>query len=135
MTEHKSSYYTGAVDGQPQTKLDGRKFNASLAAYHVVWTGDAAQNDTLKLFKTNKGFVPQFVLIDRTALGSSVVLDFGDGTTADRWINGFDASGAGQTLVAVEDPTPLVGEDVIVTFLGANPASGTLKITLFGLTI
>lgn len=141
MAELESSFYTGAIDGQPQTKLDGRLFNASLVSYTVEWTGDAAQNDTLKLFKVWSTFRPIFLVIDHTAFGTSVVLDIGDNAGTpdpDRFYDGLDVSAAGRSVVPVANAGQDVlanGEEIVATFLGANPASGTLKVTVIGSTI
>lgn len=141
MPEFESSFYTGAIDGQPQTKLDGRLFNASLVSYTVEWTGDAAQNDTLKLFKVFSTFRPLMLIVDHTAFGSSVVLDIGDNAGTpdpDRFYDGLDIAAAGRSVLPVANAGQGIlanGEEIVATFLGANPAAGTLKVTVIGSTI
>jgi hypothetical protein len=136
MPEIESSFYTGALDGTPQVKLDGRRFNTSVVGYNIEWTGDAAQNDTLKLFQTNPNFVPLFFVIDYTAFGGGVTLDIGTAAAEARFIAALSIATAGRTVLPVLDNTVLPAKlDIIAKFEGANPASGTLKVTLLGLAI
>ena len=139
MAEVLSAFYD-ATTGTPPVLLDGRQFNAQLVGYRIAHPStDFAQNDTLKLFKLYRPLMPQFIMVDHTAFGTSVTLDIGDNASTpdpDRFVVGLDISAAGRSINPVLDQTIMLpGEEFVASFLDANPDAGAIEVTIFGLAV
>lgn len=139
MAEVTSAFYD-AITGTPPTLLDGRQFNAQVVAYRIAHPStDFAENDTLKLFKLYRPMIPQFIMVDHGAFGSSVTLDIGDNASTpdpDRFVVGLDISAAGRSINPVLDQSVMLpGEELVASFLDANPDAAAIEVTVFGLAI
>lgn len=156
MAEHRSAYLPAdaslgapGIGGFRDSVYDG----ARVKGLPFLFTGDAAQNDTVLLCPVPSWGVacPQLTSYFTTAFGADVTLDVGFKADAaigylgdpDALVDGADVSGAlGQTSmmsnVAKTDlfkrwwqiagltRDPRTNLWVVATFLSANPASGTL---------
>lgn len=99
------------------------------------WTGDAAQNDLVQLVKIPKGARIIEGRVLTTALGASVTLAIGDGTTAAKYLAATDVSAISSTsfantaaLFGAGSQGELAAEIILTgTLAGANPAAGTIQ--------
>lgn len=118
----------------PKVDNDAAGDGGKLRIKAFTWTGDAAQNDLVQLCKLPKGARIIKGTTSITALGASVTLALGDGTTAGKYATGVDVSGATEADFANTWALYGLGReqlaaDIVLTATlgGANPASGTIR--------
>ena len=123
------------VDLNPITKLNSSFSEGKLRVKCFDWTGDAAQNDTVQFCTLPKGARIIEGFLDFTDLGTSVTLDVGDGTTADKYAAAIDvATAAGTSAFANTWALYGMGREALaadITLTGtleaANPVSGSIR--------
>jgi hypothetical protein len=132
-----------AIDAQPTQNVRGRENGAFVRSVAYNWTGDAAQNDEVYLCELPEGARIVGGQHERTALGSSVTINYRTDTTNLAFNTGgaIDGSAAGVYLTntAASGVGYIVGsgannpgkERVRAILGGANPASGTLRGHIF----
>jgi hypothetical protein len=118
---------------QPVVKNNPSTANHSTRIF-FSWTGDAAQDDTVKLRTLKKGMRVMGGRIGYTAFGASVTLTLGDGTTAAKYLGSTSIASAGASDFANTIALSGLGKDgelssdvtLTATLGGADPASGSL---------
>lgn len=109
--------------------------NAKLKVKFFSWTGDAAQNDVVQFCKIPKAARIIAGRVLTTALGASVTLAMGDGTTAAKYMAATDVSAISSTdfantaaLFGAGSQGELAAEITLTgTLAAANPAAGTIQ--------
>ncbi|WP_299444696.1 hypothetical protein [uncultured Rhodospira sp.] len=131
MPNHKSVEYTyvtapDATVPAPETFLAPSDIHGRVRlCYGKLEGGEQtlAEDDTVQFFELPAGARPLGFIINTGAMGSSVTLSLGDGTTADRFVTAYSVAAATNSVKASEDMSVLTADTVLTaTLAGANPA-------------
>ena len=122
------------TDLNPITKLDSSYSEGKLRVKAFDWTGDAAQNDLVQLCTLPKGARIIHGSLNLTALGASVTIDVGDGTTENKYLSASTTAAAGGTVTFASTwalygyAREALAADITLTakLEGANPDSGSI---------
>jgi hypothetical protein len=122
------------TDLNPITKLNSSFSEGKLRVKAFDWTGDAAQNDLVQLCTLPKGARIVGGRIDVGALGTSVTIALGDGTTAAKYLAANTVAAAGgqanfadtYALYGFAREALAANITLTATLAGANPASGSI---------
>lgn len=132
MAEFNSREYA-KVQSTPVVKLAPNEYGGELrvASVQTPATAAWAANDTVRGVTIPEGSRVVGFTVNHGAFGSSVTLDAGDGTDADRFFDGLDVSSAGQSYVASKDTDELTADTPMVfSLLDANPTDNA-QFTVF----